>query len=173
MSCPLDLTGITTAILDIDGVLTDGRIGYHGDDGDEIKFFDVKDGHSIKLARRAGLRVGALTGRESRTNARRARELELDFLYQGATRKIEVFPMLLKDVGVTADQCFYLGDDVIDLPVMRQCGGAAAVADAVPEVRERVKWVTQACGGRGAVREVLIEILRQQDLLDGVLARYF
>lgn len=167
------LKRIRTMILDIDGVLTDGRVGFCGPDLEEIKFFDVKDGHAIRMLQRAGFRVGALTGRCSLTNERRANELQLDFLYQNAKVKLDVFRRLLEEQESQPEECLYIGDDVIDLPVMRRCGVGVAVADATPETLGGADWVTRATGGRGAIREVVIGLLKAQSLYEAAMQRYW
>lgn len=172
MNSCADARQIRAVILDVDGVLTDGRIGY-GPDAGEIKFFDVRDGHAIKLLLRAGLRVGLLSGRASAANRQRAAELGLSFVYEGEKDKAAAFARLLREQGLAAAECLYMGDDLVDLPVMRRAGLAVAVADAVPEVRTAAAWTTAAPGGRGAVREMAVWLLRQQDAWDRVTARYF
>ncbi len=163
---------IQAVILDVDGVLTDGRVGYGLGSSDEIKFFDIKDGHGIKLMMRTGLRVGILSGRSSAANQRRANELSLSFAYEGEKNKAEAFTRLLTEQDLTPEQCLYMGDDLVDLPVLRRAGIGVAVADAVTEVKEAADWVTQKPGGRGAVREVAEWLLKQQDTWNQVLARY-
>ena len=122
MPCAPDIiTGLRAVVLDVDGVLTDGRIGYGPGDG-EIKFFDVRDGHGVVLLRRAGLQVGMLSGRASAANRRRAAELELDFAYEGCKDKLAGFEQLLQEQGLTAAQCLMIGDDLVDIPVMRRAG---------------------------------------------------
>lgn len=127
---PARWRAIRAIVLDIDGVLTDGRIGYGGGSPDEIKFFNVRDGHGIKLALRAGLLAGALSGRKSAANARRAAELGFTFLYEAKHDKLEAFHELLAEYNLRAAECLYMGDDVVDLPVMREAGIAATTADA-------------------------------------------
>lgn len=163
--------GIRAVVLDVDGVLTDGRTGYMGN-SDELKFFDVKDGHGIKLMLRAGLRVGLLSGRSSDANRRRASELSLSFVYQGEKRKAEAFERLLTEQELRAEQVLYVGDDLVDAPCMRRAGLAVAVADAVPEVCAVADWRTKRCGGFGAVREVAEWLLRSQGKWQAVVARY-
>jgi 3-deoxy-D-manno-octulosonate 8-phosphate phosphatase (KDO 8-P phosphatase) len=171
MSLHADVHTVTAVILDIDGVLTDGRIGY-GSDDNEIKFFDVKDGHGIKLLLRTGIKVGVFSGRSSAANQRRADELGLAFIYQGEKNKKEAFRRVLNEQGLTAEQVLYIGDDLVDLPVMRQAGIAVAVADAVTDAKAAADWITAAPGGRGAVREVAEWLLKQQGRWDEVTARY-
>lgn len=171
MNLEPDIRRIRALILDVDGVLTDGRIGYGSQEG-EIKFFDVKDGQGLALLRRAGLKAGILSGRASAANRQRAAELSLDFLYEGEKDKLAGFERLLREQALGSEECLYVGDDLVDLPVMRRAGLAAAVADAVPEVREAAHWVTEAPGGRGAVRELVTRLLKLQGKWDAVTACY-
>ncbi|MCQ2378823.1 MAG: HAD hydrolase family protein [Victivallaceae bacterium] len=161
---------IKLVICDIDGVLTDGRVGYGADDF--IKFFHYRDGHWLKLAMRAGLEVGWLSGRKSRANEERAWELGITFLKENVTDKQAAFDEILAERRLDATECFYIGDDVIDLPVMRRCGVAVAVADAVPELDEVADFRTRAEGGHGAVCEAVRRLLLEQGKLDSVLERY-
>ena len=163
---------ITTIVLDVDGVLTDGRIGYR-DNGDEIKFFDVKDGHGIVLARRAGLKVGILSGRKSKANAVRAAELKLDFFIEGCLNKDEGVTRLLEQENLKPEECMYIGDDLVDARPMARCGLAAAVGDAVPELDQLADLKLKACGGRGAVREAVEILLKEQGKWSKLLERYF
>lgn len=163
---------IKALVLDVDGVLTDGRIGYGAGSDDEIKFFDVRDGHGLKLAMRAGLKVGILSGRKSKTNRTRFDELKLDFLYEGMKDKREGFKLILAEQGLSAKEVLYVGDDLIDMPPMRECGVAVAVADAVPELDSVAAFRTKARGGRGAVRETVEWILKEQGKWDSAIARY-
>lgn len=164
---------IKAIVLDVDGVLTDGRIGYGCASKDEIKFFDVKDGHGMKLAMRAGLQVGILSGRDSAANRTRSSELKLDFLYEGMKDKRAGFKLLLSERGLQSKEVLYVGDDLVDMPPMRECGVAVAVADAVAELDQVVAFRTKAKGGRGAVREVVEWILKEQGKWDSVVARYY
>ena len=161
---------IKLLICDIDGVLTDGRVGYGADDF--VKFFHYRDGHWLKLAMRAGISVGWLSGRRSRANADRAAELGITFLRENATDKLAAFEEILAEYKLSPDQCLYIGDDVIDLPVMRRCGVAVAVADGVPELDEVAHFRTRALGGHGAVCEVVHRLLAEQGKLDEILERY-
>lgn len=162
---------IRTVVLDIDGVLTDGRVGYGPMPG-EIKFFDVRDGHAIKLMQRAGLRVGVLSGRASEANRQRAAELGLSFVFEGEKNKAEAFTRLLQQERLQGEECLVVGDDVVDIPMMRRSGVSVAVADAVPEVAAVADWQTRAGGGRGAVREVAVWLLKIQGHWDTLMARY-
>ena len=168
---PLErLCKIRAVVLDIDGVLTDGRVGYDGER--KIKFFNYRDGHWIKLALRAGLLVGALSGASSPANAQRAGELGLSFLYEGIKDKLAGFEALLAEWKLAPEECLYMGDDVVDMPPMRRAGIAVAVRDAVPELDEVAAWRTRAPGGHGAVCEVIRELLTAQGKLDAVLEVY-
>lgn len=162
---------IKLLILDADGVMTDGSIIYT-DEGVELKAFNVRDGHGIKLLMRAGIGVAVITARESKAMVHRANNLGIADLYQGRLDKAVAFDELLKAKVLNPIQTAYIGDDIIDLPVLRQVGFSAAVADAVPEVKERVDYVTAACGGRGAIREVVELILKSQGRWDELMKRY-
>ncbi len=167
-----DLSEIKAIIMDVDGVLTEGSIGYHAD-GNEIKFFNVRDGHGLVLARRAGLKLGILTGRKCLANDIRAMELKLDFQIQDCHNKKEGFLQILQEQNLKADECMYIGDDMVDMPPMRRAGFAVAVADAIPELDEVCHIRTQHCGGRGAVREAIEILLKGQGKWDAVTARYW
>jgi len=171
MSLPDKARRIRAVILDVDGVLTDGRIGY-GPSAEEIKFFNVKDGLATRLLQQAGLRVGLLSGRQSAANRRRAEELGLDFVYEGREDKLSAFRQVLADHGLRPDECLYVGDDLADIPVLRQAGVGVAVADAAPEVKEHADWTTSAPGGQGAVREAVVWLLREQGKWDDTVRRY-
>lgn len=171
MDLSAKLKKIRVVILDIDGVLTDGAIGYGGD-GMEVKFFDVKDGHAIKMLQRAGLVVGVISGRGSAANRKRAEELKFDFLIENAKDKLVAFEEVLESRELSPDECLYMGDDVIDLPVLLRVGVSAAPADSVPEVLEQALLVTAARGGHGAVREVAVRLLKEQGLWEGLMEKY-
>ncbi len=148
-------------VLDVDGVMTDGRIIYT-DDGEEVKAFDVKDGHSIKLLMRGGVEVALLTGRESRVVLHRADNLGIKMVYQGAKDKLPVFERLLTEKGLNGKEVCYLGDDLVDMPVMKRVGLSVSVADGHEDLKDCVDYVTKSPGGRGAVREVCELILKAQ-----------
>jgi 3-deoxy-D-manno-octulosonate 8-phosphate phosphatase (KDO 8-P phosphatase) len=148
---------LTWLLLDVDGVLTDGRL-YYTASGEEMKAFHVRDGLGIARARRAGLRVGILSGRRSAALARRADDLALDAVIQGRDDKGPAFEEFLAAHDTAAGRVAYVGDDLQDLPVLERCGLAFAPADAADEVRRRVHRVLAASGGGGAVREV-VELL--------------
>lgn len=158
-------------MMDVDGVLTDGRIIQDGH-GHELKVFDVKDGHGIVMAHRAKLRTALLSGRESETITRRAEELGIELVFQKIWNKLEVYEKILVDTELTHDEVAYIGDDLIDIPLLRRVGLAVAVADAVDEVKAAAHLITQRPGGQGAVREVIELILRAQDHWDSLIERY-
>lgn len=158
-------------LIDVDGVLTDGRIVY-GPDRTEWKFFDVKDGHGIKLIQRAGIDVGIITGRRSEVVARRSQELGIEILYQGQFDKVQALTEIIEKTGVEREKIAYIGDDIVDIPVMKRVGFAATVQDAVQEVKDVAHYVAQKPGGRGAVREIIEYIMKNKDLWDTVMAKY-
>lgn len=152
---------IELLIVDVDGVLTDGGIVY-GTGGLEVKAFHVRDGSGLKLWRKAGKRSGVITGRSSPVVDIRAAELDVSFVVQGAAEKLAAYREMLTRAGVRPEAVCYVGDDLPDLPPLRRCGLAVAVADACAEVRAAAHYVTRARGGNGAVREVIELVLRCQ-----------
>lgn len=158
-------------IFDVDGILTDGSLHY-GPDGEAIKTFNVLDGHGIKLLQQSGVATAIISARQSPIVARRASDLGIAHLYQGVHDKRTAFLQLLDHTGITADDCGFIGDDVIDLPILLQVAFAVSVPNGHPEVRSRVHYVTSAHGGRGAAREVCDFILRAQGNYEAVLAPY-
>lgn len=158
-------------IFDVDGVLTDGGLRY-GEHGEIIKTFNVLDGHGIKLLQQCGVSVAIISARESNIVMRRAADLGIALVQQGVNDKRAVFEQLLKKTDLVAAQCGYMGDDLVDLPVMTRVGFCASVPNAHPEVRARAHWVANSHGGRGAVREVCDYILRAQGNYEAVLAPY-
>lgn len=162
---------IKLLLLDVDGVLTDSSIIYLPD-GVETKAFSTKDGLGIRLLQKAGVEVGIITARSSEVVQRRAENLGITLLYQGAGAKREVYERIVADLGLTPAQVAYMGDDWLDLPVMTRVGLAAAVADAVVEVRQIAHYVTSSAGGRGAVREVCDLIIEAHGKRDELLAQY-
>lgn len=138
----------------------------------ELKFFHVRDGAAIRWALRGGLKVGILTGRTSRAVARRAADLEIPFVWQGAKDKGAAFSRVLSETGVKAEEVAAMGDDLPDLPVLSRAGVAACPADAHDAVKARCHFVSRFRGGEGAAREFLEEIFRAQGLWDGILKRY-
>ena len=160
---------IELLLVDVDGVLTDGVIALD-DLGVETKHFHVRDGTAITLWRQAGKRVAILSGRSAGAVTRRADELGIAPVIQGAAQKGAPFRALIAELGLDARQVCYIGDDLPDLPVLGAAGLAACPADAVPEVRQAAQLVTDAPGGRGAVREVVETILKHQGTWDGLVA---
>ncbi len=167
-----DFAKIKLLLLDVDGVMTDGRIIYDNE-GAETKAFDVKDGHGLKLVQRAGIQVGIITGRQSAIVTRRAAELGIDLVYQGAKDKRLPFNEILEKLSLTPEEVAYVGDDIVDLPVMRQVGFAATVADAMDDVKLYADMVTKRSGGRGAVREICDFLLKESGRWSSVTRHYF
>jgi 3-deoxy-D-manno-octulosonate 8-phosphate phosphatase (KDO 8-P phosphatase) len=159
---------IRLLLLDVDGVLTDGSICYT-DGGVEVKRFHVRDGSGLKFWHLTGKRSAIISGRTSAAVDLRAAELGVSAVLQGRAEKLPAFEAVLRELGVPADGVCAVGDDLADLPVLGRAGLAAAVADACPEVRGRADYVTQAPGGRGAVREVVEWLLKLQGQWDGVV----
>jgi 3-deoxy-D-manno-octulosonate 8-phosphate phosphatase (KDO 8-P phosphatase) len=162
---------IELLVLDVDGVLTDGSIVY-ADNDVEVKAFHVRDGSGLKLWQMAGKRSAIISGRTSRIVNVRAAELDIAVVVQGAADKLAAFEQLLQSQGLRPEQAAFVGDDVPDLPVLRNCGLAVAVADACPEVIENADYVTRLPGGHGAAREVIELILKAQNLWTKLLERY-
>ena len=148
-------------LLDVDGVLTDGSILVHAD-GSESKQFNIRDGAGIVWAQRAGLSIGLLSARAADATAVRAAQLGISIVSMGGADKLAGYERILADAGLTDEEVGYMGDDLQDLPVLRRAGFSAAPADAAPEVRAAVQWVSTSGGGRGAVRECIEHVLRAQ-----------
>jgi 3-deoxy-D-manno-octulosonate 8-phosphate phosphatase (KDO 8-P phosphatase) len=168
---PDNEANIELLVLDVDGVLTDGRI-YLTAEGDELKAFHVRDGSGIKYWLRAGRRAAIITGRSSRVVARRAEELGIEHVRQNAKTKLPVLEELLEELGVDAARTAVMGDDLTDLPMMRRAGLAVTVPEAPDEVRAQADLVTRTPGGQGCVREVIERLLKRQGLWDGIMERY-
>ena len=166
-----DFAQITTLIFDIDGTLTDSRAVFLPD-GTLVKTFDHHDMHWIKLALRAGLKVGVLSGRDDYANKFLINELKLSFALLGVKDKIAGFNEILEQNKLTAKECCYMGDDVVDMPVIRRAGIGIAVGDAVEELNEVADWRTNAPGGKGAACEVIRRILKEKGLFDHIMERY-
>jgi YrbI family 3-deoxy-D-manno-octulosonate 8-phosphate phosphatase len=162
--------GIDLLVVDVDGVLTDGGI-VHGSPAVELKRFHVRDGAALKIWREAGKRSALITGRSSPVVNVRAAELGIGWVSQGAADKLIAFRRLLAEVGATPGQVCYVGDDLPDLPPLRNCGLAVAVADACAEVRADAHYVSRAPGGQGAVRETVELILHCQGQWQDVVGR--
>ena len=156
-------------LLDVDGVLTEGTVAV-ASDGSEAKSFFIRDGAGIVMAQRAGLPVGLISGRPSAATTRRAAELGISLVVQGGPDKRDHFSRIVRDANVTEAQVAYMGDDLLDLPLLARAGLAAAPADASPEIIEAAHWVSRFPGGRGAVRELVELVLRAQSQWDGIVS---
>lgn len=165
------LSRLRFLVLDVDGVMTDGSITYSSS-GEEVKTFNVKDGAGIKYWHRAGHRSGIITGRSSVVVERRAGELDISFVEMGAKAKFPVFAKMLAEAGVGPEETIMIGDDLMDIPILRRVGLGVAVADAVDEVKEVATLVTKKKGGKGAVREVIEFVLKGQGRWGEIFERY-
>jgi 3-deoxy-D-manno-octulosonate 8-phosphate phosphatase (KDO 8-P phosphatase) len=163
---------IRLVLFDSDGTLTDGRI-IVSSDGTETRAFDVRDGHGIRMGQQGGLVFGVISGRESEVLGRRAEELDFEEIHQRVLDKAGRLDDILSRRDLTPEQVCFMGDDLIDLPVMRRIGLAVAPADAQPEVLAAAHYVTRRAGGRGAARELIDLLLRANGSWDRVTARYF
>jgi 3-deoxy-D-manno-octulosonate 8-phosphate phosphatase (KDO 8-P phosphatase) len=162
---------ITLILFDVDGVLTDGKILLHPD-GTESKTFDIKDGTAIVWAQRTGLTVGFLSARLSAATTQRAAQLGVTLLRQGVSSKLDEYVKITSELAIEDAQVAYMGDDVLDLPVLSRVGLAASPADAADDVRARVHWISARRGGDGAARELIELILRARHAWDPLLASY-
>jgi 3-deoxy-D-manno-octulosonate 8-phosphate phosphatase (KDO 8-P phosphatase) len=160
---------IRLLILDVDGVLTDGRL-YFDAKGETLKVFHVRDGHGLKMLQRAGIEVAFVSGRRSDAASHRAEELGISRFHEGVRDKVAVLEEIMAAMGIEASQVAAVGDDLVDLPHMSRVGLAVAVADAVPEVIAAAHWVTSLPGGRGAVREVCDLVLKAQGKWEGIVS---
>lgn len=158
-------------IMDVDGVLTDGSI-IIDDNGLEYKRFCVQDGHAIKMLQRAGYKTAIISGRKTNVTAIRAEQLGIGIVHQKCLKKLPVFEQILKDAGLTAEEAAFVGDDVIDLPLVKRAGLGVAVANAVDELKQHANFITERRGGDGAVREVIELILKTTGKWDGLMDRY-
>lgn len=165
------LRQVRCLLLDVDGVLTDGKLHFTSD-GQELKSFDVHDGHGLAMAQRAGLLVGLVSGRPSAATSRRAADLGINIVAQSSGNKMDAVAEIQRAHQLQAAQIGYVGDELVDLPVLRRVGVAIAVANAVPEVKAAAHYVTRRPGGAGAVREVVELILKAQAKWPSVLAKY-
>jgi len=162
---------IKLMIFDVDGILTDGSLHF-GPEGEVLKTFNVLDGHGIKLLQQSGVATAIISARQSAIVSKRAADLGIQHVQQGIHDKRSAFEQLLAKTGIPAELCGFVGDDVIDLPILTRVGFAASVPNGHPEVRSRVHYVTQATGGRGAAREICDLILRAQGKYEAALAPY-
>lgn len=166
------LKKIRLLLLDVDGVMTDGRIIFDSN-GVESKFFNVKDGHGIKMLQRSGIEVGIISGRQSAVVTNRAVELGIQIVYQKSLDKLTPFRKILADTGLSPEEVAFIGDDLIDIPVLKLVGFAATPADGCPEVIPYVHHVISKAGGWGAVREICDLLLKAQDKWEEATVRYF
>ena len=171
MNSDLYAQQIKLIIFDVDGVLTEGQIIF-GHDGEALKAFHCQDGMGISLAHKAGLKTAIITGRESQIVHRRASELKIGDIHQGANDKVIALRELMQKHSLTLEQIAYVGDDINDLPVMVQVGLPCAVANAVPEVKAQAKYISLRQGGNGAVRDIIEYILKVQNAWDTIIAEY-
>ena len=162
---------IRLVVFDVDGVLTDGSL-YVGDDGEEYKAFNSKDGHGMVMLQHHGVKIAIITGRVSKVVEHRMSELGIQHVFQGRKEKLPAFRELLDLLEISARNTAYVGDDVVDLPVMTQVGLAIGVQDAHPLVKRHAHWLTASPGGKGAAREVCEMIMDAQGVLDETLNQY-
>lgn len=162
---------IKLMIFDVDGVLTDGNLWF-GPSGEELKAFHSLDGQGIKMLASSGVHVALLSGRSSPAVTARARELGIEHVLHGLEEKRSAYERLLERLSLAPQAAGYMGDDLVDLPVLRRCGFAATTYEAPEEVRKRVHYVTASPSGRGAAREVCEFLMRAQGTLDKVLEKY-
>lgn len=162
---------IKLIVLDVDGVLTDGKL-YIGSEGKEYKAFNTQDGMGISLARYTGIKTAIITGRESLAVSQRAKELKIDYVYQGIHDKTRVLEEIVKKLEIDFEQICYIGDDINDLPVMKMVGLPCAPNNAVNIVKKNVKYVAEINGGDGAVREIIDYILSQQESYNLLIEDY-
>jgi 3-deoxy-D-manno-octulosonate 8-phosphate phosphatase (KDO 8-P phosphatase) len=166
-----NIRSLRLLILDVDGVLTDGRV-IMDDAGKEIKHFNVRDGHGLKMLMRYGVDVVFLTGRQSAVVEHRARDLGVTEVHQGAKNKLDLYGEIVEKRGLSGSQVGYVGDDIVDIPFMKRVGFSVAVADAADEVKRAAHYTTEKNGGCGAVREVCDMVLKIQGKWDEVAKRY-
>jgi 3-deoxy-D-manno-octulosonate 8-phosphate phosphatase (KDO 8-P phosphatase) len=162
---------IRLLVLDVDGVLTDGSI-ILDNEGNELKRFHVRDGHGIKMLRRAGIEVALITGRYSKVVERRAQELGITEVYQRCHDKSVAYEHILEKLGFSDGETAYMGDDIVDVPLLNRAGLSVAVSDAEEVAKASSMMVTESRGGRGAVREVTDLLLKARGLWDGILDEY-
>lgn len=162
---------IKLLLMDVDGVLTDGRIIYDSD-GKELKFFFVRDGHGIKLLHKFGIKSGIITGRNSKIVDIRAKELGMDYVFQNISNKGFVIDKIIKEGFFQPEEIAFIGDDIVDIPVFKRVGFRITVPDASYDVRDEVDYITLNYAGRGAVREVCEIILKAKGLWETIMEDY-
>ncbi len=163
---------IKLLLLDVDGVLTDGRL-YYTSRGEEIKVFNVRDGLGIKLAQRAGIRVGVISGRKSEALINRLRELKVDEVHLGYNQKLPILEDVMKRLSLSLEEIAFLGDDYVDLPILRRVGFPMAVLDAPEEIKKHALYITKSRGGHGAVRDAIEFILKLRGQWEEVIRQYY
>lgn len=156
---------------DVDGVLTDGKL-YFDENGREYKAFHARDGHGIKMLRQCGVEVAVISGRYSKSVEQRMNSLGVDLVFQGQQDKPAAVTIICSKLNLSVDQIAYVGDDLLDLPLMQRVGLAIAVKDAHYAVIERAHWVTEHCGGNGAARDVCDMVLDAQNELERIISSY-
>jgi len=161
------LMQIKLIIMDVDGVLTDGRIILGKEE--ELKFFHVRDGMGISIARASGLKIGVITGRSSIAVERRAKELKIDYIVQGCKNKLKALDEILEKEKINYENVCYIGDDIIDIPVFRLVGYSATVADAPESIKSETAYVSNKSGGKGAVRDIIEFILKNKGNLENTI----
>lgn len=157
--------------LDVDGVLTDGRV-YISDKGEECKAFNIRDGLGMKMLQECGVTIALISGRNSASVEARAQDIGIALLFQGVEDKVAVFENLIRELAIESVQSAFMGDDLVDLPAMRRAGFALTVADAPAVVKARAHYVTRSTGGHGAVREACEFIMQAQGVLEEGVSRY-
>jgi 3-deoxy-D-manno-octulosonate 8-phosphate phosphatase (KDO 8-P phosphatase) len=166
---------IKVLLMDVDGVLTDGRIYFipaAGGGNVEFKGFDSQDGIGLQWCAKKGIRTGVISGRDSPATTERAKQAKMTWVYQGHTEKIPIIEEILADAKVSFDEVAYIGDDLTDVVVFHRVGFAIAVANARPEVKQEAHWITHNAGGSGAVRDAVELIFEVQGLWDDILKHY-
>jgi len=177
MSAAFNLDNVARAakvklmIFDVDGVLTDGSLHY-GAEGEALKTFNVQDGLGIKLLQESGVLTAIISARRSPQVTARAKDLGIEFVHQGGHDKLTPFKALLAQLNLTEEQVGFIGDDVVDLPILGRVGFAVSVPNGRPEVHSRVHHITEAAGGKGAVREVCEFVMRAQNSYDKILNQF-
>lgn len=159
-------------LLDVDGVLTDGRL-YYTSRGEEIKVFNVRDGLGIKLAQRAGIKMGVISGRKSKALINRLKELEIDEVHLGFNQKLPILEDIMKRLSLDFENIAFLGDDYVDLPILKRVGFPMVVSDAPEELKKYALYITESKGGHGAVREAVEFLLKLRGQWEEVISNYY
>jgi 3-deoxy-D-manno-octulosonate 8-phosphate phosphatase (KDO 8-P phosphatase) len=162
---------IKLVIFDVDGVLTDGSL-FYGDDGQEYKAFNSRDGHGMKMLQETGVQIGIITGRTSEVVLHRMKNLQVQHIYQGRLEKLPAFEELIGKLGIAPEHVAYVGDDVVDLPIMIRVGLAITVPGAHDLAKQHAHWITAKSAGAGAARDVCEMIMKAQGTYDAMIAKY-